>query len=328
LGLGWHFDPRPRIKAAARVPETDLPPAVLEGRIIGRVTDIEGAPIANAKIRFPDMAGNVLLTDEAGVFTSFRFPEGVVLVEVEFPDGSTIEQSAEVHAAEDTQIDIVFEAAVAPHAPTFDGTFLNDKAEPIAVSVAVDGMGIQESFQSDAAGRIAIELPLGEYKATISAEGYAPREVGFTMTEQGVTMTETLVSASATPVGTPLISGTKSRITLKKTIKFQGNDLEIEKSTEVLDQLADFLAAHPEYLVVEVRVHTDDRGNPKTRSQSRADQVVDYLVGKGIDRGRLRANGYGSKEPVAVNITAEGRALNNRTELKVKDYDESKAPSE
>ncbi|MFV8756085.1 OmpA family protein [Nannocystaceae bacterium ST9] len=328
LGLGWHIDPKPRIKeVAAPVPTDDLPPAVLEGRIVGRVTDVEGNPIADAKVSFPDMATNVMLTDEAGMFTSYRFPEGLVMVKVELADGSTIEQSADVRPGEDTQIDIMSEAPAVPEDPVFDGTFMNDKSEPIQVNVALDGMGIQETFQSDGAGRIAIALPLGEYKATLSAEGYEPRDVTFTMTEQGVIMTETLVAASATPVETPLVSGTKSKIKLKKSIRYDGNDLDAEKSAELLDQLAGFLKAHPEYLKVEVRVHTDDRGNPTTRSQTRADQVVDYLVKKGVDRGRLEANGFGAKDPVAVNITSDGRAQNNRTELKVKDFDESKVPA-
>lgn len=327
LGLGWHIDPKPRVKEVAAPVESELPPAVLEGRVVGRVTDVDGAPVANAKVSFPDQATNVLLTDEAGMFTSFRFPEGLVLIKVEFPDGSTIEQTADVRTGEDTQIDIIGETPAVPEDPVFDGTFLNDKSEPLKVSVAVDGMGIQETFDSDDAGRIAIALPLGDYKATLTAEGYEPREVAFTMTEQGVIMTETLTSASATPVETPLVSGSKSKIKLKKTIRYDGNDVDVEKSSEVLDQLAGFLKAHPEFIKVEVRVHTDDRGNPTTRSQARADQVVDYLVKKGVDRARLEANGFGAKDPVAVNITSEGRAQNNRTELKVKDYDESKAPA-
>lgn len=322
LGLGWHIDPKPRIKEVAAPVASEPPAATLEGRIVGRVTDVEGNPVAGAKVSFPDMAANVLLTDEAGMFTSYRFPDGLVLVKVEFADGSTIEQTADVRSGEDTSIDMIGEAAVVPEDPVFDGTFLNDKGEPVKASVALDGMGIQETFDSDDTGRIAIALPLGEYKATLRADGYEPKDVTFTMTEQGVIMTETLVSASATPVETPLVSGTKTKIKLKKTIRYDGNDVDVEKSSEVLDQLAGFLKAHPEYGKIEIRVHTDDRGNPTTRSQARADQVVDYLVKKGVDRARLEANGYGAKDPVAVNITSEGRAQNNRTEIKVKEYKE------
>lgn len=328
LGLGWSIDPKPRVKEVeVATVDDNLPPAVLEGRIVGRVTDAEGGPIADAKVSFPDLAANVILTDEAGMFTSFRFPEGLVMVKVEFADGTTIEQSADIRTGEDTQIDIIAEGPIAPEDPVFDGTFLNDKNEPLQVSVALDGMGIQETFQSDSFGRIAIALPLGEYKATLTAEGYEPREVSFSMTEQGAIVTETLTSASATPLETPLVSGSKSRIKLKKTIRYNSNDLDAEKSAEILDQLAGFLKGHPEFLKVEIRVHTDDRGSPGSRSQSRADQVVDYLVKKGVDRSRLEANGYGAKDPIAVNITADGRAQNNRTEIKVKDYDATKAPA-
>lgn len=327
LGLGWSFDPKPRVKEVpVGEPTEGVGPAVLEGRIVGRVIDPEGAPIPNVKISFPDYATNAILADEAGMFTSFRFPEGLVLVKIELPDGSTIEQSVDVREGEDVEVDFVAEAPVAAvtEDPVFDGTFLDDKGQPLKVSVAVDGMGIQESFDSDESGRIALALPPGEYKATLTAAGFEPKEITFTMAPEGAIVSETLVPVAALPVETPLISGNKSRIKTKKSIKYNGNDVDVEKSTEVLDQLAAFLKAHPEYLKVEVRVHTDDRGNPTSRSQSRADQVVDYLVKKGIDKGRLEANGYGAKDPVAVNITSEGRRQNNRTELRVKEFDEAK----
>jgi outer membrane protein OmpA-like peptidoglycan-associated protein len=42
-----------------------------------------------------------------------------------------------------------------------------------------------------------------------------------------------------------------------------------------------------------------------------------YLVAKGIDPTRLTAKGYGMSKPVANNKTAEGRAQNRRTEVKI-----------
>jgi outer membrane protein OmpA-like peptidoglycan-associated protein len=52
-------------------------------------------------------------------------------------------------------------------------------------------------------------------------------------------------------------------------------------------------------------------------SQRRADAVVNYLVEKGIDKKRLSAKGYGQSKPVDSNDTAEGRALNRRTEFEI-----------
>ena len=335
LGLGWSIDPKPRVKEVP-VPMDDGSGSqpVLEGRVVGRVADLEGNPIANAKVSFPGLATNVILTDEAGMFTSFRFPEGAVTISVELPDGTVVEQMADVRVGEDSQVDIVADtgAVGTGEDPVFDGTFLGKDGVGIRVAVAIDGMGIQETFESDDTGRIAVALPLGDYKAIVTSVGYDAKEITFTVTEQGAIISETLTAGGgAAPTGptvdTSLISGNKYRIRTKKKVKYSGNDLDKEGSAEVLDQLAAFLNQHPEFEKVEVRVHTDDRGNPTARSQARADAVVAYLVEKGVVASRLEAKGWGAKDPVAVNITADGRRQNNRTELKVKGYDESKAPA-
>jgi hypothetical protein len=333
FGLGWSIDPKPRVKEVP-VPMDDGTgnEPVLEGRVIGRVTDLEGNPIANAKVSFPGLAPNVILTDEAGMFTSFRFPEGPVTISVELPDGSVVEQMADVRVGEDSQVDIVADAGPAED-PVFDGTFLGKDGVGIKVSVAIDGMGIKETFESDDTGRIAIALPLGDYKGIVTAVGYDAKEITFSVTDQGAIVSETLTTGGGgtAPAGslteTPLVSGNKYRIRTKKKVKYTGNDLDKDGSAEVLDQLVTFLNQHPEFEKVEVRVHTDDRGNPTTRSQARADAVVAYLVEKGVSASRLEAKGWGAKDPVAVNITADGRRQNNRTEFKVKGYDESKAPA-
>ena len=44
----------------------------------------------------------------------------------------------------------------------------------------------------------------------------------------------------------------------------------------------------------------------------------DYLVKGGISASRIETVGYGESQPVATNDTADGRAQNRRTELKVK----------
>ncbi|PRQ05894.1 putative lipoprotein YiaD precursor [Enhygromyxa salina] len=339
LGLGWSIDPRPRVKQVpvAIDDSSATPEPVLEGRILGRVADLEGNAIAGAKVSFPGLASNVILTDAAGMFTSFRFPEGPVSIDVELPDGTIVTQTADVRVGEDAQVDIIADvAADAGEDVVFDGTFLGKDGVGVPVKVALDGMGIQETFDSDGEGRIAIALPLGDYKATVTAEGYEPKEISFSVVaDTGAVINESLVPTDAAGGGggggevieTPLISGNKYRIRVKKGPRYSGNDLNVERSAEALDQLASYLNQHPEYGLIEIRVHTDDRGNPKKRSQSRADAIAAYLVGKGVVASRIKASGWGDKDPVAVNITADGRRKNNRTEFKVKDYDESKKPA-
>ena len=46
-------------------------------------------------------------------------------------------------------------------------------------------------------------------------------------------------------------------------------------------------------------------------------QVVNFLVGKGVDKKRLSAKGYGQSRPVGSNYTEEGRASNRRTEFEI-----------
>ncbi|MDV9032046.1 OmpA family protein [Pseudomonas sp. RAC1] len=53
-------------------------------------------------------------------------------------------------------------------------------------------------------------------------------------------------------------------------------------------------------------------------SERRAHSVTDYLIGSGIPRDRfVSVVGAGERQPVADNATAEGRALNRRTEIKI-----------
>jgi outer membrane protein OmpA-like peptidoglycan-associated protein len=50
-------------------------------------------------------------------------------------------------------------------------------------------------------------------------------------------------------------------------------------------------------------------------SERRAEAIVAYLIGRGIDRGRIFARGNGSGRPVATNKTRDGRARNRRTDI-------------
>jgi outer membrane protein OmpA-like peptidoglycan-associated protein len=54
-----------------------------------------------------------------------------------------------------------------------------------------------------------------------------------------------------------------------------------------------------------------------TLSNNRAQAVVKYLTGKGIEALRLTFKGFGATKPIADNATEEGKALNRRTELQV-----------
>jgi len=81
-----------------------------------------------------------------------------------------------------------------------------------------------------------------------------------------------------------------------------------------LDAVADGLKKHTR-LKVEIQGHTDSTGSVPYNmklSQKRADSVRDYLVQNGANPDQLTTKGFGPKQPVASNKTAEGRAKNRR----------------
>jgi chemotaxis protein MotB len=50
-------------------------------------------------------------------------------------------------------------------------------------------------------------------------------------------------------------------------------------------------------------------------SSKRADNVVDYLVRKGVNQNLISAQGMGETNPVASNSTPDGRSQNRRIEV-------------
>jgi len=72
--------------------------------------------------------------------------------------------------------------------------------------------------------------------------------------------------------------------------------------------------------VLRVEGHTDSDGDPASNqvlSERRAQAVVDWLVGHGVDRARLHAVGCASRDPIAPNDTPQNKARNRRTEFDI-----------
>jgi outer membrane protein OmpA-like peptidoglycan-associated protein len=84
-----------------------------------------------------------------------------------------------------------------------------------------------------------------------------------------------------------------------------------------LDQLAQFLAQHPDRRV-QIDGFTDSVGTDSYNldlSQRRADSVKSALITRGIDPSRIGTQGYGKAYSVASNSESGGRQLNRRVEV-------------
>lgn len=113
-----------------------------------------------------------------------------------------------------------------------------------------------------------------------------------------------------------------------KNIHYDFDRYEIRPdAAEVLDELARTLRDNPT-LKIELASHTDSRGSDKynlSLSQRRAQAAVDYLVSRGIARGRMVAKGYGESRLVnrcddGVHCTQVEHQANRRTEVTVLRY--------
>lgn len=108
-------------------------------------------------------------------------------------------------------------------------------------------------------------------------------------------------------------------------IDLRGVNFDFDKSNlrpdaiDILDQAVTVLKQYAD-VQVEVAGHTDAIGTDAYNqglSDRRAAAVREYLIANGIAAERLRSAGYGESQPIDSNDTAEGRARNRRTELRI-----------
>lgn len=121
----------------------------------------------------------------------------------------------------------------------------------------------------------------------------------------------------------PIIVGSK---VVLNNIFFDFDKSTLRQTSNVeLRNLVRFMTRYP-LLSIEISGYTDSKGTPEYNmklSQDRAQAVVTYLIGKGINTARMTAKGYGEANPDAANQKADGtdnpqgRQLNRRVELKI-----------
>lgn len=116
----------------------------------------------------------------------------------------------------------------------------------------------------------------------------------------------------------PMIKVEVGKAIVLEGIVFKTGKWDIESaSEEILEQAFNTLDQNKD-VVVEIRGYTDNVGNPRSNmrlSQRRADAVKTWLVNKGIAADRITAKGYGDKNPIGDNKTADGRQKNRRIEF-------------
>ncbi|WP_375768270.1 OmpA family protein [Archangium gephyra] len=112
-----------------------------------------------------------------------------------------------------------------------------------------------------------------------------------------------------------------NRIVILEKVHFATNkDVILDRSFELLKQVASVLKANPRVERVRVEGHTDDRGDDAFNmdlSRRRATNVRAFLIAEGIAPERLVSEGYGETSPMDTNTTEAGRENNRRVEFNI-----------
>ncbi len=168
----------------------------------------------------------------------------------------------------------------------------------------------------------------GDYTFTWDNGEQVPDAVGLSAGNHTLTVRDAngCTTTASCEIGTriiPELSATNLRdgeiINLDK-IYFQPDSTQMEPgSIPTVDELFEFLEENPS-IVIEVGGHTN--GIPPHEfcdklSAARARSVAQYLVDKGLPTSRITYRGYGKRNPIASNATPEGRARNQRVEIKI-----------
>ena len=151
------------------------------------------------------------------------------------------------------------------------------------------------------------DLPVGLHSVTVTDE------VGCTATATFETKKKILPALTAGRLR-------HGQVVKMEQLQFDADSATItESSVPVLEELYTFLSDNPE-IVVQVEGHTN--GIPPhefcdSLSTERARNVALFLTRKGISGRRVYYKGYGKRQPIATNDTADGRRRNQRVEIRI-----------
>ena len=109
-------------------------------------------------------------------------------------------------------------------------------------------------------------------------------------------------------------------LTMPAGILFESSKFDLTTGAQSeIDKLSKVLQKYPDTDIL-VTGHADASGVAQKNlvlSQDRAQSVIRYLGGTGVDPARMRSEGKGDLEPIADNATVEGRTANRRVEVAI-----------
>lgn len=168
-----------------------------------------------------------------------------------------------------------------------------------------------------AAGAVIGGIASGSARGAIMGAaigGAAGAAIGGIMDAQAEDLQDRLPNAVVERVGEGI------HITFDSGILFDVNRADLRAAGE--GNLGDLARSLEDYEGTDVLVvgHTDSTGEAAYNqglSERRADAARNYLIGAGLEAGRVTAVGMGETEPVDTNDTESGRQENRRVEIAI-----------
>jgi outer membrane protein OmpA-like peptidoglycan-associated protein len=118
--------------------------------------------------------------------------------------------------------------------------------------------------------------------------------------------------------GCPRVYAADKQIKVLERVQFATDqDIILPESFGVLQEVAELMLAHKEWQEIRIDGHCDSRASDSYNqdlSERRANAVLRFLLARGVEPSRLRAEGFGKRYPVTENTTDEGKAFNKTEE--------------
>lgn len=110
-------------------------------------------------------------------------------------------------------------------------------------------------------------------------------------------------------------------IVILEKVQFETNSAKIlPQSNEIIDAVASTLKGHPEFQVLEVAGHADERSDDQHNlmlTKARAQSVMEALMKRGVAAKRLVSQGYGEYCPLDAASNPQAWEKNRRVEFKI-----------
>ena len=324
LGAAYAYDAgagRGRTKVVTKTITREIMRGQIAGKLRGFVRDaVTKKPIGGATIKYTTRRATSQLSAEDGGFISQGFPPGPVSIEVSRDDYEATRIDTSVGANGETPLEVLL-TAKPPSDVDVRVKVADDAGMPVGtatVRMTNSATAAVVDAQAEGMSGFDAKLAVGDWMMDVGAPGYMSKSRTITVVAGQPQNLEVTLRKKPT---TSHVTLGKNEIVIKGTIHFGTDNAQLRPDGEqILDEVADVLAKHPEIKRLRVEGHTDNRGNAEHNlqlSKARAASVVAYLVKSGVDASRLESEGFGSSQPLVPNMTPAQRAKNRRVAFKI-----------